>query len=455
MGSYMDQLTKSIRRASDSAWMQLALTAVITAAFMLFIYKTAPSLELWWARPAALLFGGIFAFAVVLVIALRRFNALELLGTAACVGCAVYARVALLPFESGDFTQYLLPWFKELGSLSFKDALSTPIGNYNLPYIYYLAVLSRFNAESLVHIKAFSCFFDVIMAYAVMRLVMTETGDKRLQLAAYIIVLLSPTVMIDSAMWAQCDSIYTALCIISVLAAVKGRGRLCAISWTAAFCFKLQAVFILPALAVALFMGKVKPRHLLWIPAVYFISILPALIAGRGFAACLNIYTDQVGYYKGLFFNAPTVWRFFGDAQIPELTNMSVYPALGALILFTLYAVSAAKSMDDKKLVSLFFVSALLAAYLLPRMHERYFYMAEVLSVAYFMCDRRKWYIPAVLTAASLSSYMEYFLVYSMSSYEEYTAKTVGIKPVYFAAAILVILAAEGRALFSGTAKAK
>lgn len=455
MGSYMDQLTKSIRRASDSAWMQLALTAVITAAFMLFIYKTAPSLELWWARPAALLFGGIFAFAVVLVIALRRFNALELLGTAACVGCAVYARVALLPFESGDFTQYLLPWFKELGSLSFKDALSTPIGNYNLPYIYYLAVLSRFNAESLVHIKAFSCFFDVIMAYAVMRLVMTETGDKRLQLAAYIIVLLSPTVMIDSAMWAQCDSIYTALCIISVLAAVKGRGRLCAISWTAAFCFKLQAVFILPALAVALFMGKVKPRHLLWIPAVYFISILPALIAGRGFAACLNIYTNQVGYYKGLFFNAPTVWRFFGDAQIPELTNMSVYPALGALILFTLYAVSAAKSMDDKKLVSLFFVSALLAAYLLPRMHERYFYMAEVLSVAYFMCDRRKWYIPAVLTAASLSSYMEYFLVYSMSSYEEYAAKTVGIKPVYFAAAILVILAAEGRALFSGTAKAK
>lgn len=41
MGSYMDQLTKSIRRASDSAWMQLALTAVITAAFMLFIYKSA------------------------------------------------------------------------------------------------------------------------------------------------------------------------------------------------------------------------------------------------------------------------------------------------------------------------------------------------------------------------------------------------------------------------------
>ena len=104
--------------------------------------------------------------------------------------------------------------------------------------------------------------------------------------------------------------------------------------------------------------------------------------------------------------------------------------------------------MDNRKLIGLFFVSALLAAFLLPRMHERYFYMAEVLSIAYFMCDRRKWYVPAVLTTAALSSYMEYFLTYSMSSYEEYAAKTVGIKPVYFAAAILVILAAEGRALF-------
>ena len=344
----MNRLTKGVRQAADKLWVQLAAAALITAAFMLFIYKTAPSLELWWARPAALLFGGIFALAMVLIIALRRFTALELLGTAACVGCAIYARVALLPFESGDFTQYLLPWVRELGALSVKDALSTPIGNYNLPYIYYLTILSRFNVESLVHIKAFSCFFDVIMAYAVMRLVMVCVEDRRLQLAAYIIVLLSPTIMIDSAMWAQCDSVYTALCIISVLAAVKGRGRLCAISWTAAFCFKLQAVFVLPALAVALFMGKIRPKYLLWIPAVYFISILPALIAGRGIAGCLNIYTNQVGYYKGLFFNAPTVWRLFGDAQIPELTNMSVYPALGALILFTLYAISTTTGMDDR-----------------------------------------------------------------------------------------------------------
>ena len=433
--------------------MQMAGTAVITAAFMLLVYEAAPSLDLWWARPAALLFGGIFALAIVLIIAMHRFTVLELLGTAACVGCAIYARVALLPFESGDFTQYLLQWFRELGALSVKDALRTPIGNYNLPYIYYLTVLSRFKVESLVHIKAFSCLFDVIMAYAVMRLVMTEVEDRRLQLATYIIVLLLPTVMIDSAMWAQCDSVYTALCIISAFAAVRGRGRLCAISWTAAFYFKLQAVFILPALAAALFMGKVKPKHLLWIPAVYFASVLPALIAGRSVADCLNIYTNQVGYYKGLFFNAPTVWRFFGDAQIPALTNMSVYPALGALILFTLYAISAVKSIDDKKLISLFFVSALLAAFLLPRMHERYFYMAEVLSIAYFMCDRRKWYVPAVLTTASLASYMEYFLVYSMSSYEEYAARTVGIKPVYFAAAILVILAVEGRALFGGTVR--
>ena len=280
------------------------------------------------------------------------------------------------------------------------------------------------------------------------------TNSAARRMGVFFTVLMLPTVFLNGALWAQCDSIYVALALLGIYCALDDRPVLSMVLAALSFGFKLQAVFILPALAAALFMGKVKPKHLLWIPAVYFVSILPALIAGRSLADCLNIYTNQVGYYKGLFFNAPTVWRFFGDAQIPALTNMSVYPALGALILFTLYAISAVKSVDDKKLISLFFISALLAAFLLPRMHERYFYMAEVLSIAYFMCNRRKWYVPAVLTAASLSSYMEYFLVYSMSSYEEYAAKTVGIKPVYFAAAILVILAVEGRVLFGGTVRA-
>lgn len=446
----MKFIEKTIRRVSDSLLLQLIITGILTVLFGAFIYKTAPSKNIWWPGLTAGIFAVLFALGMLLIISQKRFNALELLGAAACLLCAMYARVLLIPYQSGDYSVYLFPWAKQLGELTVKEALSTPIGNYNLPYIYFLTLLSHLNIEIFVGIKAFSCLFDVILAWSVMKLAMTQTEDNRLVLGAFIAVLLSPTIMINGAMWSQCDAVFTAFCVISAYAAIKGRGRLCAISWTVAFCFKLQAVFILPALAVAFFMGKVKFKHLLWIPAVYFISILPALLAGRSFADCINVYSNQVGYYNGLFINSPTVWRLFGDAQIPELTNMAVYLALGVLMLFSLYALSVSKKMDDRQLVTLFFLSAFLAAYILPRMHERYFYLAEVFAIVYFVHDRRKWYVPVAITAASLTNYMEYFLVFNMSSAEEYAAKTVGINQVYVSIALLVILAIESREFFSG-----
>lgn len=449
----MNLILRGIRRASHTLWIQLVGTALLSAAFGAFVYITAPSLELWWQSSSALVLGALFALALLLLVAQQRFDAVELLGAAACIACAMYARAALIPYKSGDYTQYLLPWANQLGSLSIKEALNTPIGNYNLPYIYFLTIISHLNVEILIHIKAFSCLFDIILAWGVMRLVSTEVEDRRIQLGVYILVLLSPSFMIDSSMWSQCDSVYVAFCVLAAFAAVKGRGRMCAICWTVAFCFKLQAVFVLPALAVALFMGKVKPKHLLWIPVVYFISLIPAFLAGRSLADCVGIYVNQIDSYNLLFVNAPSVWRLFGDAQISELTNMSTYLALGSLLLFTLFALSVTGKMTDRKLIALFFLSSLLVPYLLPRMHDRYFYMAEVFAIVYFAIDRRKWYIPAIICAANLSSYMEYFLIYSMSSYEEYAAKTVGISPVYFSIAFLVILAIEGRDFFSGLIK--
>lgn len=441
---------KVFHRVTGSILAQIVLTGISSIVFGMFVYKTAYSKNIWWPELAAGVFVVLFALSMILLIMQKRFDALELLGAAACLFCAIYARILLMPYQSGDYSVYLLPWTKQIGSMTVKEALSTPLGNYNLTYIYFLTLLSRMNIEILIGIKLFSCIFDVILAWGVMKLVMTEVEDKRLQLGAFIIVLLSPTIMINSAMWSQCDAVFCAFCILSTYAAIKGRGRMCAISWTVAFCFKLQAVFILPALAVALVMGKVKFKHLIWIPAVYFISLLPALLAGRSLWDCVSVYITQVDYYNSLFLNAPTVWRLFGDAQIPELTNMSVYLALGVIILFSLGVLSVSKKMDDSHLNTLFFLSALLAAYILPRMHERYFYLAEVFAILYFMRDRRKWYVPVTITAASLTNYMEYFLVYTMSSAEEYAEKTVGVNQVYFSIAILVILAVESREFFSG-----
>lgn len=441
-------LKNSTAYVMASIWRQLVCVLLIALVFGVFIFKRAFSVDVWWPVPTAVIFAGLFALSMLLLVIQQKFDAAELLIAAVCICCAMFARVALLPFESGDYKVYLSEWVSQLGGMSLKDALSTPTGNYNLPYVYFLAIISKTGGETLLNIKAFSCLFDVIMAYAVMKLVACGTDDKHMQLGSFLIILFSPTIMIDSAFWAQCDSVYVAFCIISIMAAIQGKGRLCAISWTAAFCFKLQAVFILPVMCVALFKGKVKLKHLFWIPAVYFISLLPAVLCGRSLLSCLSIYTNQMGQYKGLTFNAPSVWCFFGSPKSDAIMNMSLYLALGVLLAFTGYSLKFAKKIDDTQLLRLFFLAALLAPYILPNMHERYFYMAEILSIVYFMYDRKKWYIPAVITLSSLSSYMEYFAAFSMNSLEDYQSMINGLKPIYFAAAFFVILALEGKKLF-------
>lgn len=428
--------SQKLKRIIDNIYIQLAVSAVVAAMFGVFIYLTALGLNVYWPVPAALIYAMLFLLAMVMLISRRRFDVLMLSAAAVCLLCGMYARVTMLDFQSSDYYYCILRWTKTLGSMSLKEALSTPVGDYNLPYLYYLTFLSRTGWDELLHVKSLSCLFDVILAYIVMRIVALEVNDRRLELTSFLIVLIAPTIMINSAQWAQCDSIYVAFCLLSVYGALKGRGRMCAISWTVALTFKLQAVFLLPALAVALFMGRVKPKHLLWIPAVYIISFLPALICGRSLLSCMNIYGSQMGEYPKLWYNAPTVWRFFGANRPAEYNVTSIFIALGAIVIFTILCLSVSKKMNTRQLLKLFFISSLIVPFLLPRMHERYFYMAEVLALVYFMYDRRKWYCPVAITLFTLSSYTQSLLGDGV------------FDGLYFAVIYLVIIALETRELF-------
>ena len=410
--------------------------AILSVGFGIFVILTAEKVNVDYPVLTALLFGGFYFLAQAMLISQDRFDAISLLMASACLACVMFARVSLLYFQSNDYKAFLSNWVKDLSELSVGEALRTPIGDYNLPYIYILLVFSRINVDPLISIKALSCLFDVVLAYYVMKLVMFGVEDRRLQIVSFILTLAAPTVMINSAQWSQCDAIYVSFCLISILAALNSRGRLCAIAWTVAFCFKLQAIFILPALGICLFKGKVKWRHLLWIPVIFFGSMLPAVIAGRSVSSCLGIYADQTQNYGFLFHNAPTIWRFFEGADFESFSVVSVFCAGAAVILFIYFCLTFLKKLEDRHLIKIFFLSAMLIPYLLPRMHERYFYMADILALIYFMYDRRKWYIPVTLILSSVIGYLFYF------------TEIVIIEQKYIAVLFLIILATETRELF-------
>ena len=438
----MTKTASILARLSEKKAALYAIAALLSVGFGVFVILTAEKVNVYYPLPTAVIFGALFFAAQALLIAQGRFDALSLLIAAGCLACVMFSRVCLLYFESRDFTAFLADWVKKLRALSVRDALVTPIGNYNMPYLYFLLIFSRLDIAPIISIKAFSCLFDVVLAYYVMKTVALVTEDRRLHLAAFIVTLALPTVLMNSAQWAQCDSIYVAFCVISLYAAVKGDGRLCAISWTLAFCFKLQAIFILPALCVALFMGQVKPRHLLWIPAVFFLSLVPALIAGRSLSSCLSIYINQTQQYPELYSNAPTLWRFFTGVDFEGYSNVTVFLAGAAVLLFMYFCLTGYKTFAPQDLIRLFFVSSMLLPYILPRMHERYFYMADIMSFLYFMTNRKKWYIPATVVLSSVVGYIWYF------TFSEDGAAVVIFDQRYIALAFLVILATELRELF-------
>jgi hypothetical protein len=63
--------------------------------------------------------------------------------------------------------------------------------------------------------------------------------------------------------------------------------------------------------------------------------------------------------------------------------------------------------LTTTKIVLMGAASAVLAPFLLPSMHERYFYLAEVLAViAAFSLPRRLWYVPVLVQVASFLAYL-------------------------------------------------
>ena len=433
-GDPLSNLASVLRKAERRPLLLYGAAALLALGFGGFTFLTAG----FHPEPSAVIFALLFFLAQILLISEKRFDAVTLLGAAVCLACACYARVRLLHLESDDFTSFLSVWVEQLSALSVRDALVTPIGDYNLPYLYFLLLVSRLNVAPIIAIKAFSCFFDLLMAFFAMKTLSLVVSDRRVQLCAYLVTFSLPTVIMNSAHWAQCDSVYVCFCILSLYGAMKGNGRLCAAAWTAAFCFKLQAIFILPALFIALVMGRVKLRHLLWIPAVFALSLLPALIAGRSLSSCLSIYLSQTGEYPRFALNAPTIWQLFEGLDFGDAYSFATVMLAGeALLLFMYFCLTGIKSFTPESLLRLAFLSSMLVPYVLPRMHERYFYMADVLSFLYFLTDRKKWYIPAAMILSSVSSY-----VYVLSGAVDFNQK-------YVAVVFLVILAAEMKELFS------
>lgn len=349
--------------------------------------------------------------------------------------CALFAafaaRIMFMGHETLDYLDFLLPWtdfFRKYGGIK---SLAAFFGNYNAPYTYLLAVFSYIDVNPLYLIKLSSIFFDIVLAWAVLKIVFHLTKDENSALASFLTALLLPTVVLNSACWAQCDGIYAAFSIWALYFGLKNKFLPSMICMAVGFSFKLQAIFMLPVFGIFLFSGKMKFRYVFVFPLAYIAMMLPVIFAGRGIKDALLYYFTSMGSTgNGINYNSVSI---FALLKVPFMDYNPIIPTafITLAFLITLGIVflssSLGKKLSSKSEVLAAALLVTVIPFLLPHMHDRYFYLSEVMLLILGFSFRSLFYFPFFSQFASLLCYHAYLM-------QRY------LLPLSFGSAVLLVL---------------
>jgi Gpi18-like mannosyltransferase len=227
---------------------------------------------------------------------------------------------------------------------------------------------------------------------------------------ASLVVVLLPTVVFNSAVWAQCDVIYAVFCVAALYYLLRRRPYLAALFFGVAFSLKLQAIFVFPLLLVLFALRQIPRQSALLIPIVYGALALPAWLIGRSGRELLTIYVAQAGGYGDLSLNAPSVFMWFAIPSHADLFNrIGVLFAGGVVLVLALGIVSARRPLNDSTILAAAAMFAVAVPFFLPRMHERYFFLADVLTaIVAFYRPSQLWWAPLAMQVASFNSYIPF-----------------------------------------------
>ena len=358
----------------------------------------------------ALVLTGALALAVF---SLRRLPSGLLVCCAAIGGAFLLGRLLCFGTATSDYNDFLLPWTNRLRALGGLPGLGTDIGNYNVPYMVLLALISYLPLPPLYPIKLISVLFDLLLALTLSGLAGRLSGSRIRAGVCFILALALPTVFINGAVWGQCDSIYVTFGLLGLWLCLSDRPIPGMAAFALSLSFKLQAIFILPLILPLLLMKKVRWYHLPVFPAVYVLAVSPAVIAGKGFKEVLLIYLNTASTAgTALSYNAPSVFSLYYFYRLTDTEPAAKAGILAAVLLCVLFSflfVAGRKRITEKSVLYAALITCCGLPLLLPHMHDRYFYFCDALTLC-AACLVPETAVTVLLSQfASLLGYYAYF----------------------------------------------
>jgi Gpi18-like mannosyltransferase len=348
---------------------------------------------------------------------------------------AAMLRFSLREFQSGDFLFFTERWYQTLRGHGF-DVFRTAFYDYAPPYLYALFVISWAmpGVDPVVATKLPSIAADFVCAWYVYRIVRLKYQTGPVPTLASLVVLFAPTVIINSAVWGQTDMLFTAPLIACVYYVLRQKGRAVWIAFGLAFSIKPQAIFLAPCLFALLLRRDLSWRYVAFGPLVCLLTLLPAWIAGRSIFELMAIYFSQGNLQAAkLTWRAPNLYNWLPQEQTAIFLPAGLLFAAGIALLFVVATWKSQARLTPQLLIGTALASVLIMPYVLPSMHERYFFTADVMAILF------AFYVPAYTYLAVLIGLVSLF------AYQPFLFKKEIIPMPWLALALLIGIVLLGR----------
>lgn len=382
---------------------------------------------------------------------------------------ALAVRYSLMPYPSNDMIGFIFPWIKNFRLNGHLAYLAQMQGDYPPAYMTILALFSYFDSGPLVTsygnalnypyglydmimVKSLSFFFDFFLAYGCYKIVKKVRKESlALQFLAFVVPLFLPTICLNSGLWGQCDAIYVSFIVWCVYYTLEDNPLKASIMFGLSLAFKLQAIFILPFLGFLWLRKKFKLRYFFLSLGVVFLTFLPCYAAGAPFLSPFEKYANLTVEYAAPNYNSGSLYSFIQNifwaqnsdvsTQIPtyDLIHFAgIFFGLACAFasLFFFYQRKIRPTKEAMVLIAAFY--AIMIPFVLPHMHERYFYMADIFILLYCLTNKKRYWLILLMQFSSVISYMPFLLnTYFISSFGDHSLRLATIANAVIIAVLL------------------
>jgi len=323
---------------------------------------------------------------------------------------SLVVRYEIFEYVNRDLT-LLQTWYDHVHTYGFAGLADESFSNYPPAYLYllWLSTLLPKWVGSVAALKLIPTLFDLISAFTIFRMAQLRHADDTPYFIASCFFIL-PTIFFNSTGWGQIDSLYTSFLLVCVYFILKEKPFWALVAFGVAFSFKSQSIFLLPFLGILFLKGKIRWFHFLAIPGVYMILGIPAALTGRSWLSILSIYVGQLGQFRDLSRNAPNLYIFFPGSFYDAGLRIGLGVFIVAMAVWGWVNWRAKIKLTHRQIILMALAALALVPFVLPKMHDRYFYPVDVFSVAAIIFVPEMWFVPLLYQVISGISYSRFLL---------------------------------------------